>query len=57
MGSAGHTDLRPAPAAPWNIARIKAPQAWAITQGSPEIVVAVIDSGIDFSLPELAEAR
>lgn len=56
-GSAGHTDLRPAPAAPWNIARIKAPQAWAITQGSPEIVVAVIDSGIDFSLPELAGVR
>lgn len=42
---------------PWNIARIKAPQAWSITQGSPEIVVAVIDSGIDFSLPELAEVR
>lgn len=42
---------------PWNIQRIKAPEAWPITQGSPEIVVAVIDSGIDFSLPELAEVR
>lgn len=42
---------------PWNIARIKAPQAWSVTQGSPEVVVAVIDSGIDFSLPELAEVR
>ncbi len=45
------------PSLPWNIERIKAPQAWPITQGSPEIVVAVIDSGIDFSLPELAEVR
>lgn len=42
---------------PWNIARIKAPQAWPITQGSPEIVVAVIDSGINFAIPELAEVR
>jgi len=46
-----------APALSWNIDRIKAPQAWSITQGSPEIVVAVIDSGIDFSLPALAEVR
>lgn len=42
---------------PWNIERVKAPQAWSITQVSPEIVVAVIDSGIDFSVPELAEVR
>lgn len=46
-----------APLYPWNIERVKAPQAWPITQGSPEIVVAVIDSGIDFSIPELAEVR
>lgn len=56
-GGTGQAEVRLAPALPWNIARINAPQAWSITQGSPEIVVAVIDSGIDFSIPELAEVR
>lgn len=56
-GSLGETQVSLTPSLPWNIARIKAPQAWAITQGSPEVVVAVIDSGIDFSRPELAEVR
>ncbi len=56
-GFLGQIAVALTPSVPWNLARIKAPQAWNITQGSPETVVAVIDSGIDFSLPELAEAR
>ncbi|MCS7240313.1 MAG: S8 family serine peptidase [Candidatus Bipolaricaulota bacterium] len=56
-GGVGQTNVTPSPSIPWNIARIKAPQAWPITQGSPEIVVAVIDSGINFALPELGEVR
>ena len=56
-GGSGQVGPLLPPSLPWNIQRIKAPQAWPITQGSPEIVVAVIDSGIDFSLPELAEVR
>jgi len=38
----------------WGISRIGAPQAWQTTHGSEEIVVAVIDSGVDYSIPELA---
>ncbi len=56
-GGLGQVGVIPGPSLPWNVARINAPQAWSITLGSPAIVVAVIDSGIDFSLPELAEVR
>ncbi len=58
VGGIGQVSLSlSGPSYPWNIVRVKAPQAWSITQGSPEIAVAVIDSGIDFSIPELSEVR
>ncbi len=33
---------------------IKLPEAWDLCKGSPNVVVAVIDGGIDFSHPDLA---
>jgi subtilisin family serine protease len=39
----------------WGLRAIKAPEAWEITQGSEEIVIAVIDGGIDYTLPILAD--
>ncbi len=38
----------------WNMSRINAPAAWDLTTGSDEVVVAVLDSGIDASHPDLA---
>lgn len=38
----------------WGVPKIHAPSAWLNTHGSEEIVVAVIDSGIDFDIPQLA---
>jgi len=40
----------------WGIPRIGAPQAWQTTHGSEEVVVALIDSGVDYTVPELAQS-
>ncbi len=37
----------------WGILRISAPEAWTITHGRSDVVVAVIDTGIDTSIPQL----
>ena len=37
----------------WGLKRIQAEQAWDITAGSPDIVVAVVDTGIDPDHPDL----
>lgn len=38
----------------WGLSRIHAPGAWATVTGSPEVTIAVIDSGIDAAHPDLA---
>ncbi|MHA1778111.1 MAG: hypothetical protein ACTSYN_00910, partial [Candidatus Heimdallarchaeaceae archaeon] len=38
----------------WHLQYIDIQGAWQITQGDPNIVVAIIDSGVDFSHPELS---
>ncbi|MHA1331498.1 MAG: S8 family peptidase [Candidatus Hodarchaeales archaeon] len=40
----------------WNLEQISVNKAWAITQGSENITVAVIDTGIDFNHPSLNES-
>src|SRR5690606_25798318 len=37
----------------WAHQKIRSEEAWKATLGSPDIVVAVIDSGIDFKHPDL----
>ncbi|MBS1252828.1 MAG: Thermophilic serine proteinase [Anaerolineales bacterium] len=37
----------------WNLAKIKAPQGWDITVGSPTVTIAVIDTGVDETHPDL----
>ena len=39
----------------WGLRRISAQDAWTITHGRREIVVAVIDSGIDYLIPQLQD--
>jgi len=39
----------------WGLQKINAPSAWDITKGSDQIIVAVIDSGIDYTHEDLAQ--
>lgn len=54
-GGAGGFTLPAGTTLRWGLAAIHAPQAWQLTQGSEDIVVAVIDSGIDRTIPALAD--
>jgi len=42
------------PSGHWGLTRVRAPEAWAITTGSSAIRVAVLDTGIDASHPDLS---
>ena len=37
----------------WNMAKVQAPSAWDITTGSASVSVAVLDTGVDLSHPDL----
>ncbi len=38
----------------WAPQKIAAPQAWATTEGDPAVIIAVVDTGIDYRHPELS---
>jgi subtilisin family serine protease len=38
----------------WHLAKIQAPQAWDTTAGAADVVVAILDSGINAAHPDLA---
>jgi thermitase len=37
----------------WGMTKVQAPQAWDITQGSPDVIIAILDTGIDMDHPDL----
>ena len=37
----------------WNMSMVRATEAWNITQGSPNVSIAILDTGIDLSHPDL----
>ncbi|MEB3196427.1 MAG: S8 family peptidase [Candidatus Sericytochromatia bacterium] len=38
----------------WGLAKVQAPEAWAVTPGRKDVVLAIIDTGIDYNHPDLA---
>lgn len=48
------TPVDPQYPAQWHLPRINAPTAWDTTTGSASVVVAVIDSGIDYNHPDFS---
>lgn len=37
----------------WGISKINSPSAWKVTQGSRDVIVAVVDTGLDFQHPAI----
>ncbi|GAB4531927.1 MAG: hypothetical protein Kow0063_11870 [Anaerolineae bacterium] len=37
----------------WGLSKIKAPSAWDITTGTSEVIIAIVDTGIDLEHPDL----
>ena len=53
-GSAPATDSDSLSGRQWDMVQIHTPEAHAITGGSPSVVVGDIDTGLDYTHPDLA---
>jgi subtilisin family serine protease len=38
----------------WGLQKVHAPEAWDVTQGDTSVVIGIVDSGVDWSHPDLA---
>ena len=38
----------------WSLEKIEAYSAWNVTRGDPQVLVAIVDTGVDYSHPDLA---
>jgi len=41
----------------WNLPKIRAPQAWDVVTGTTQVVIAIVDTGVDYTHPDLASSR
>ncbi|MCR4439935.1 MAG: S8 family serine peptidase [bacterium] len=39
----------------WYLPKIKAPQAWDVAKGDSSVVIAIVDNGVDYQHPDLAQ--
>jgi subtilisin family serine protease len=54
IGAGGMVPNDPGYASQWHLPKISAPQGWDISTGSSNIVIAVLDSGVDPNHPDLS---
>ncbi|WP_376791875.1 S8 family peptidase [Thermoflexus sp.] len=41
----------------WNLPKIRAPQAWDLVTGTSLVWIAIVDTGVDYTHPDLASSR
>ncbi|QWK10580.1 MAG: S8 family peptidase [Thermoflexus hugenholtzii] len=41
----------------WNLPKIRAPQAWDVVTGTTGVWIAIVDTGVDYTHPDLASSR
>lgn len=54
VGGGGYLPNDPNYGSEWHLSKVSAPSGWDISTGDPGIIIAVIDSGVDPSHPDLA---